>query len=322
LPERLDVFMARANATYYATHDPFADFTTAPEISQVFGELLGAWATVAWQHLGSPRRVILAEAGPGRGTLMADARRATARIAPAFHTAARVHLIETSPRLRKQQSACLSDATWHADIATVPPGPAILIANEFLDALPIRQFERSHGAWHERYVQDEHFTLVPIDLSDEAPNGTIVERADAACAWVREISARIAADGGVALILDYGPGTASTGESLQALCGGKPADPLVRPGTADLTAHVPFPALADAVRTAGAVPWGPVPQGIFLTRLGLWQRVDALAAANPTHAAPLRDAAHRLAAPSRMGHLFKAFAITQPGALAPAGFEA
>jgi SAM-dependent MidA family methyltransferase len=320
--------MARANEAYYATHDPFSDFTTAPEISQVFGELLGAWAAIAWQQLGAPHPIVLAEAGPGRGTLMDDARRATARIAPAFHAAARVHLIETSSRLRAHQSARLPDAAWHPSLASLPAGPAIVIANEFLDALPIRQFERSRGAWHERAVGDGRFTLVPADLphparglADPVADGTIIEQADAAGAWVHAVSARIVGENGVALILDYGPGTPSAGDSLQALRGGKPADPLIDPGSADLTAHVPFPALADRVRAAGGRPWGPIPQGIFLTRLGLWQRIDTLAAANPAQAGALRDAAHRLAAPSRMGHLFKAFAITRPDAPAPPGFE-
>jgi len=325
LPERLDAFMARANAAYYATHDPFADFTTAPEISQVFGELLGAWAAIVWQQLGSPTPVMAVEAGPGRGTLMEDASRATARIAPAFHAAARVHLIETSSRLRAQQSARVPDATWHDDIAGVPAGPAIVIANEFLDALPIRQFEHAKGDWYERALQDGRFTLVPADAPGEATaaigDGTVIERAEAAGAWVHSVSTRIARETGVALILDYGPATPCTGDSLQALRGGKPADPLIDPGSADLTAHVPFAALADAARAGGARSWGPVPMGIFLTRLGLWQRVDALAAANPAHAGALRDAAHRLAAPSRMGHLFKAFAVTRRDAPAPPGFE-
>jgi SAM-dependent MidA family methyltransferase len=321
MPERLDAFMARANAAYYASHDPFADFTTAPEISQVFGELLGAWAAVAWQQLGSPAPVVLAEAGPGRGTLMADARRATARIAPAFYAAARVHFIETSARLRGAQAALVPDATWHSTLGDLPDGAAILLANEFLDALPIRQFERRDGGWHERHVADGVFILRPVSRDDDAPEGTILERADAAAAWVSALAARLVVQGGLALMLDYGPGIDSTGDSLQALRAGRPADPLADPGSADLTAHVPFPALAAAARAAGALAWGPVPQGIFLTRLGLWQRVEKLAAANPDAAAALQEAAHRLAAPSRMGHLFKAFAITQPGAPAPPGFE-
>jgi SAM-dependent MidA family methyltransferase len=321
-PERLDHFMARANHLYYATHDPFADFTTAPEISQMFGELIGAWAAIAWQQIGAPDPVILAEAGPGRGSLMADARRATSAVAPAFHAAAAVHLIETSPRLRAQQAARLPGAFWHEALSDLPPGAVILLANEFLDALPIRQFERAGGAWHERHVADGKIVLRPANLPHAAPDGTILERAEAATAWVSALAARITHHGGIALILDYGPATTSTGDSLQALRHGKPADPLQAPGTADLTAHVPFHTLAEAARAAGATAWGPVPQGIFLTRLGLWQRVERLAGANPPRAGELRDAAHRLAAPSRMGHLFKALAITQVGAPDPPGFAA
>jgi SAM-dependent MidA family methyltransferase len=318
--ERLDAYMARANAAYYAAHDPFADFTTAPEISQMFGELLGAWAAVAWRQIGAPAPVMIVEAGPGRGTLMADARRVTARIAPEFHAAARVHFIETSARLQAAQAARVSDAVWHAALRDVPPGPAIMLANEFLDALPIRQFERANGAWHERYVADGAFVLRPASLAEGAPDGTVLERAEAALGWVTQLAARIVRHNGVALILDYGPGVAAAGDTLQAIRAGARADPLHDPGTADLTAHVPFAALAEAVRMAGAIAWGPVPQGIFLTRLGLWQRVERLAAANPAQAAALRDAAHRLAAPSRMGHLFKAFAITSDGCAAPPGF--
>jgi SAM-dependent MidA family methyltransferase len=251
---------------------------------------------------------------------MGDARRATARIAAEFHAAARVHFIETSPRLRAAQAARVGDATWHAALADVPPGPAIVLANEFLDALPIRQFERAGGAWQERHVADGAFVLRAASLPDIAPEGTVVERAEAAVAWVTELATRLVQHGGVALILDYGPGIAATGDTLQAIRARVPADPLAEPGSADLTAHVPFPALAEAARAAGAVAWGPVPQGIFLTALGLWQRVERLAAANPARADALRDAAHRLAAPSRMGHLFKAFAITGPSAPAPPGF--
>jgi SAM-dependent MidA family methyltransferase len=150
--ERLDAFMARANAAYYGTHDPFADFTTAPEISQVFGELLGLWAAVAWGIVGRPRRVLLVEAGPGRGTLMADALRAVGRAAPQFRAALSVHLIETSPRLRALQAERVPGAVWHDGLATLPEGPLLVLANEFLDALPIRQFVRRGSRWTERYV--------------------------------------------------------------------------------------------------------------------------------------------------------------------------
>ena len=318
--------MARANAAYYATHDPFADFTTAPEISQCFGELIGAWAAIVWQQMGSPAALPLVEAGPGRGTLMQDARRATARIAPQFHAAANVHFIETSPRLRREQALRVPDAIWHAALDGVPVGPAIVVANEFLDALPIRQFEYAGAAWCERYVEDGAFELLPADRPVRAPRhseeGSVVELAQAGCAWVARLAKRLARHGGAALILDYGPGEFSNGDSLQALRDGRPADPLCDAGSADITAHVPFMELAEAVRGAGARAWGPLPQGIFLTRLGLWQRVSKLARANPLNAEAINDAAHRLAAPSRMGYLFKAFAITPVSAAAPPGFEA
>ncbi|MGC8470298.1 MAG: SAM-dependent methyltransferase, partial [Acetobacteraceae bacterium] len=152
--ERLDRFIARANAAYYATHDPFADFTTAPEICQGFGECLGLWAAVAWDQAGRPPHPILAEAGPGRGTLMADARRALRAVAPEFAATASLHLIETSPRLCAAQQAMLPGGVWHRDLASLPPGPIFLLANEFLDALPIRQFVRRAGGWTERYVRD------------------------------------------------------------------------------------------------------------------------------------------------------------------------
>ncbi len=314
--------MARANAAYYATHDPFQDFTTSPEITQIFGELLGAWAAVVWQQMGAPAPVLLAEAGPGRGTLMRDARRATARVAPAFHAASHVHFIETSPRLRAVQAAAVRDATWHDALAALPAGPLILLANEFLDALPIRQFVHSGGAWQERYVAATGYTLCPAadPPPDSAAEGTIQERGDAALAWVSALSARLAATGGGALILDYGPARSAPGDSLQALRNGRPADPLADPGQADLTAHVDFAALAHAAHAAGARAWGPVPQGAFLAALGLQQRTARLAAANPAHAAAILLASDRLAAPARMGMLFKALCITQVGATPPPGF--
>src|ERR1019366_2495989 len=155
--ERLDAFMARANAAYYAARDPFADFTTGPEISQVFGELLGLWAAVVWQQMGEPAPILLAEAGPGRGTLMADALRAIGKTVPGFRVALRLHLVETSPRLRALQAERLAEAIWHNDVAELPEGPLLLLANEFLDALPIRQFVRCGTGWTERHVQDGSF---------------------------------------------------------------------------------------------------------------------------------------------------------------------
>ncbi len=317
--------MAQANAAYYATQDPFLDFTTSPEISQMFGELLGAWAATVWQQIGAPVSLLFAEAGPGRGTLMRDARRATARVAPAFHAAAKIHFIENSPRLREAQRAAVPDATWHDDLSTLPPGPLILLANEFLDALPIRQFVRAAGAWQERHVHAGAFLLCPAEPptpQTAPPDGTIQEQGDAARTWTTGLAARLARHGGAAVILDYGPAHSTPGDSLQALRHGRPADPLADPGTADLTAHVDFQAVAEAARTAGAAARGPVPQGKFLAALGLFRRTEKLAAANPARADALREAADRLAAPSRMGHLFKALAITHPGAPPPPGFAA
>jgi SAM-dependent MidA family methyltransferase len=316
--ERLDVFMARANAAYYASRDPFADFATAPEISQVFGEILGLWSAIVWQSMGSPAPFILAEAGPGRGTLMADALRAASRV-PGFTEAARIHLLETSPRLRAEQASRIADAIWHNRVEDVPDGPLILLANEFLDALPIRQFIRRDVGWMERFVTDTAFVEQPCeDLGDAAP-GTIVERRDPALAV--HLGARLARAPGAALFIDYGPTESAPGDSLQALRNGKAADPLADPGTADLTAHVDFQAFARAA--AGATRYGPVPQGKFLVALGLFQRSFALARTQPpARAAAIIDTASRLAEPDRMGRLFKAMALCHPALPTPPGFEA
>ena len=325
--ERLDAFMARANAAYYATKDPFADFTTAPEISQVFGEVLGLWAAVAWQAMGAPDPAILAEAGPGRGTLMADALRAIARTMPDFARALRLHLVETSPSLRAAQAEKLPGAAWHDRIADLPEGPLLLLANEFLDALPIRQFVFRDG-WHERFVADGRFVEMaaphppPAGAGAAPRDGMVVEYPEAAIALVTHLAARIAATGGAALFLDYGPEHSAPGDSLQALRDGRPADPLAAPGSADLTAHVDFARLAEAARAAGAAVFGPVPQGLFLARLGLFQRTGALARHNPARAGALQAAAARLAEPDRMGRLFKAMAVCHPALPPPPGFVA
>ena len=316
---RLDRFMADANARYYAAHDPFRDFTTAPEISQVFGEILGLWAAVVWDAMGRPDPVLLIELGPGRGTLMADALRAVRRVAPGFAAALRVHLVEASPRLRAIQRQAVPEATWHDAVDTLPPGPAIALANEFLDALPIRQFIRRGGGWMERWVDGGMAVERPADPPGrDAAEGEVVEVNDAARDVARWMAGRDAA-----LILDYGPARSAPGESLQALRDGRPADPFAAPGEADLTAHVDFQSVADAARDAGAVPFGPVKQGPFLARLGLFQRTGMLARTQPpARAAAMIQAAQRLAEPDRMGGLFKALAICKPGLPTPPGFEA
>ena len=334
--ERLDAFMARANAAYYATRDPFKDFTTSPEISQVFGELLGLWAAVTWQMLGRPNPVLLVEAGPGRGTLMADALRAIGRVAADFRAALRVHLIETSPRLRAIQAERVPDAIWHASLDGLPDAPMLLLANEFLDALPIRQFVARNGMWTERFVEDGRFVErradpIPAVIAaragrqggdDQRDAGTIVEICEPALAFARLVGARFAARAGGALLLDYGPEHSAGGDSLQALRDGRPVDPLVCAGSADITAHVDFAAFAAAARASGAAAYGPIPQGIFLARLGLFQRTDALARTQPpVHASALIEAARRLAEPDRMGRLFKALAVCHADCATPPGFE-
>ncbi len=310
MPERFDRFMARANAAYYAARNPFEDFATAPELTQVFGEVLGGWARVAWEMMGAPGAKMLVEAGPGRGVLMADALRVFGR--------ADVHFIETSPRLREEQKQRVPDATWHDALADVPDGKMIVIANEFLDALPVRQFVRRADGWRERYVLDGGYVELATDfaLPDDAV-GSVREVNEAALAFVREVARRRA----VALFIDYGPAVSGAGESVQAIRAGGFADPLVEPGTADITAHVDFFALANAARDAGADVQGPVKQNAFLTALGLMQRTGALARKFPEKAEALRLAARRLTAPEAMGSLFKAMAVCPAGFATLPGFE-
>jgi NADH dehydrogenase [ubiquinone] 1 alpha subcomplex assembly factor 7 len=313
--ERLDRFMARANAIYYATHDPFADFTTSPEISQVFGEIIGLWAAVTWGLLGRPNPVSLVEAGPGRGTLMADALRAIRQAAPDFAAALTVHLIETSPRLRATQAFRVPAATWHDDLATVPDQPMILLANEFLDALPIRQFVRRGAGWTERFVSAGQWIEQPAD-SAEVPEGRataegdIVEVNEPARTFIAAVAARFQHHPGAALLLDYGPERSAAGDSLQALADKRPVNPLSPPGSADLTAHVDFAGLAAVARGRGAAVQGPIPQGPFLTALGLLQRTERLARGRlPEQASALIESARRLVQPAAMGQLFKAMAV-------------
>jgi len=323
--ERLDAFMARASAAYYARGEGIGrDFTTAPEMSQAFGECLGLWAAVTWQGMGAPPRVILAELGPGRGTLMADALRAVDQMMPAFGRALELHLVEASPALRATQAARLGPrvAGWHGAVEALPPGPAIILANEFFDALPIRQFIRRGEGWCERCVSGGAFVEHPSDHAGEAPEGAIREVCEAAQAIAASLGARLVTQGGALLALDYGPAQSGLGDTLQALRDNAAADPLAEPGHADITAHVDFAALAAAGRAAGAAVHGPLPMGVFLQRLGLMARSAMLAQTAPAQAGAILGAAQRLVAPEAMGRLFKALCIAHPSLPTPAGFEA
>ena len=322
--------LAHPEHGYYMNRDPIGragDFITAPEISQMFGELLGLWAATVWQQMGSPPGARLIELGPGRGTMMADVLRA-ARTLPAFCSAVSVHLVETSPALETRQRAALAASgvpiAWHRGLTDVPAGPAIILANEFFDALPVHQAVRSADGWHERLIGlDERGALafaatpspsptiaarIPRPLDAEAEPGAIFEWrcADA----VRAPAARVA-DRGAALIIDYGHAESGLGDTLQAVRGHAYADVLAAPGEADLTAHVDFAALRSEAERAGARTFGPITQGLFLRRLGIDIRAAALKSAAPAQAVAVETALARLtaSAPTGMGTLFKVLAL-------------
>ena len=333
-------FMAAANGDpehgYYARRDPLGrqgDFITAPEISQVFGELIGAWCADAWHKMGKPGRVVLVELGPGRGTLMADLLRAAKGIA-GFSETLDIHLVETSPALADLQSAALrgTPVCWHRALASVPDGPLLLIANEFFDALPVEQYVARRDGWHRRAVDIEGDGLRFVDgpcVSDppwtrelRVKEGEIRETNPETIAIVREIAGRLAAGQGAALIVDYGYASPGAGETLQAVARHRYADPLAAPGEADLSAHVDFSACAEAARSAGARSYGPVTQGVFLGRLGIDIRRDRLLeAAAPEQRATIRAACRRLTDGGAMGDLFKVLALTDRDMPTPAGFE-
>ncbi len=331
-PLRLDRFMGMANAAYYARRDPLGragDFVTAPEITQAFGELLGLWAAASWQAMGAPARVTLAELGPGRGTLMQDALRAIGRAAPAFRAALSLHLVETSPALRAAQAARLGEAapTWHDDVAGLPEGPLIILANEFLDALPIRRFRRGAGGWEEGTVVADGAALRLAWVPSSPPPDIVASGGGEVCEDARALAARLGARfsraPGAALLLDYGPADATPEDSLQAVSGHRRADPLADPGEVDLSAHVDFRAFAAAARSAGAAVQGPVPQGEFLRRLGLPERTAILCrAAPPAQAASLQSGARRLMDADAMGLLFKAICLCDPALPPLPGFLA
>ncbi|MBO6633120.1 SAM-dependent methyltransferase [Parvibaculum sp.] len=328
--------LAHPEYGYYMTRDPLGargDFVTAPEVSQMFGELVGLWLADRWLAEGSPAPIAIVELGPGRGTLMADALRAL-RSVPRMLDAASIHFVETSPVLRAAQCERFPDASWHSSADEVPDLPLFLIANEFFDALPITQYQRTDRGWCERcvgYVEGRFVPLLaPVAAANDkalppalaaAAEGAIAEICPAGISIVSGIASRIATHGGGALVIDYGHERSAAGDTLQAVRNHAFADPFEAPGEADLTAHVDFEALAHGVRSGGAAAHGPVRQGAFLCALGIEARAGQLARnASPSQREALERALRRLTASDEMGSLFKVLGITPPGSPPPAGF--
>ena len=342
---------------YYAAGDPLGtagDFVTAPEISQMFGELLGSWMVAGGlgaegldagglgsgtPRVGASEPSCLVELGPGRGTLMADMVRVISTVAP-IQDILQVHLVESNPSLRAAQAHALPtiEAVWHDDLSTLPDQPWFLIANEFFDALPIHQLIWSEGAWRECLVVTDPAgtglawgmdrassplaALLPSETREKAREGAIAELCPAATAMVTAIAEHIVTHGGAALLIDYGGERDAAGRSLQAVRDHRPADPLGDPGRADLSSHVDFSEMRRAARTGGAKFHGPVDQGNFLTALGINQRATGLRRnATPAQRRDIENAVHRLIDPKEMGTLFKVAAIMRPEAPTPAGFE-
>lgn len=326
---------------YYATRDPLGaagDFTTAPEISQMFGEMVGLWLLQSWADQGAPKNPRLVELGPGRGTLMADILR-TCAVAKDFLVDLEVVLIEASPVLQQIQADRLrgmgADVSWQTQFDdSLADRPLFLVANEFFDTLPVRQYVKTARGWCERMVTVNPqgalaFALAPVPVPPAtipedrqgAPEGGVYEASPAATALMEQIAAIIAAKAGAALVVDYGYGAnAGYAETLQAVGGHQFAEVLAEPGSADLSAHVDFAALADAARRGGAHVAGPVTQGAFLAAIGLTERAEQLMTANPQSAADLLAATERLIGADGMGTLFKALAVTPPGLTDLAGF--
>ena len=309
-PITLEAYMDACNRYYYATRNPLGtggDFTTAPEISQMFGELVGACLADCWARAGHPANAIYVELGPGRGTLAADALRAlrASALTPP------VHLVETSPLLRGEQAQAVPAASFHDDFADVPEGPLLLVANEFLDALPVRQFVDG---------VERRVAVAAGGLAFDR-DGTIVETSPARDEAVAAVAKRLVEHGGAALIIDYGHERSAPGDTLQAVRDHNSAPVLASPGEQDLTSHVDFEAVTNAAREAGATVTPVVTQGLWLERLGIDARAQALAHAHPGRAAEIAAAHRRLCDPGEMGQLFKVIAIHSPDWPQPAGFQ-
>ncbi|ODT74188.1 MAG: hypothetical protein ABS76_37780 [Pelagibacterium sp. SCN 64-44] len=320
---------------YYRARDPIGgqgDFITAPEISQMFGELIGFWLVNLWQQMGEPKAFTLLELGPGRGTLMADILRVACR-APGFRDALNLALFETSPNLMAEQRARLEayEPKWLQDFDTFADGPLLVVANEFFDALPIRQFVRKADGWHERQIGLKDgkrvFGLSPTPIPADAMPDAVADAGEdsvfevnfASAEVLSRLAKAIAKQGGSLLAIDYGYGRTQTGETLQGVRNHAYADVLDAPGETDLSAHVDFAALANVARQAGLASQPLATQGEFLTRLGIKERAAALSRSNPDSAADIRAAHDRLVGQDQMGTLFKVFCAHSPG-LAPAGF--
>jgi NADH dehydrogenase [ubiquinone] 1 alpha subcomplex assembly factor 7 len=338
LERYVELALGHPTLGYYMKQDPFGaagDFTTGPEISQMFGELIGLWAAEVWAAMGAPNPLRLIELGPGRGTLMSDALRA-ARVAPEFRAALDVCLIETSPALANIQHETLLTAGapifWASELAEAPDGPAIFIANEFLDALPIRQYVRKGREWRERLVGLDVKGELGFELAAKpepaihtlAAEGEMLEISAAGHRLIFALAARLARQGGAALIVDYGHTTTGFSDTLQSLRAHRMVDPLREPGDCDITAHVDFDAMARSARAAGAAVYGPIDQGDFLRAVGLDQRAEALLArAAPTQSADIEASRRRLAGKGdeEMGALFKVMVIAHRALPVPPGFQ-
>ncbi len=330
-PVSLAEFMAIAltdpQTGYYVRRSPISgDFVTAPEISQIFGELIGLFFVQAWEDRGRPDRIQLIELGPGRGTLMADMLRA-ARVRPEFLRAADIHLVEISPALRALQQRTLADrVTWHTTFGEIAPdAPAFVLANEFFDALPVRQFVRTRAAWHERKIALDGnrfcFCIDPVPVPAgliprhlrEAPDGVVFELSEQSHAFAAELATRVAATGGVALIIDYGHVESGFADTFQAVQAHHFADPLVAPGDADLTCHVDFAALRAVALESGASVSGPLPQGRFLAALGIHARAEMLKRSAVSYASMIDSGVERLVSNAQMGSLFKVMGLSFAG---------